>query len=140
MKPRLFQAVGLTGSVIIAVIFVQKPSWPTPDKLVIFMTFVFMIFSQARAMLVRLAPFIGLLLVYESLRGLAPHLNSNVNYTFMPYFDKFVFGDLPTQSLQQLLWNGSVMLFRRRRCAENLKSARADIGKIMRRTGFCRRQ
>ena len=111
MKPRLFQAVGLTGSVIIAVIFVQKPSWPTPDKLVIFMTFVFMIFSQARAMLVRLAPFIGLLLVYESLRGLAPHLNSNVNYTFMPHFDKFVFGDLPTQSLQQLLWNGSVMWY-----------------------------
>src|SRR3989338_10300192 len=37
------------------------------------------------------------------------------------------------------MWNGSVMLFRRRRCAENLKSARADIGKIMRRTGFCRK-
>jgi len=69
-----------------------------------------MMFSQAKAMLARLLPFVGLLLVYESFRGIADYLNSNVNYELPAHVDKAIFGTLPTVSLQQWWWQGSVGL------------------------------
>lgn len=103
--------IGLTGSLTCIVIFIAHPSFPTPDKLLLFMTFVFMSFSQALAMLRHVAPFVGLLLVYETFRGLVPELNSHVNYALAPHFDQFVFGNLPTVYLQQLLWHGHVQWY-----------------------------
>lgn len=101
------QIVGLVGTVASLVLMVIRPSFPTPDKLAIFLTLVFMIFNQAKSMLKRLLPFIILLLAYESFRSVADSLNTHVNYTFAPSVDKWMFnGQLPMDSLQSWLYHG----------------------------------
>lgn len=106
-KSTVFRIIGALGSVAGVTIFVRNPSWPTPDKIIVFLTLVFMALGQAKAMLKHLAPFIVLLLIYESFRGLVPGLNGNVNYMWMPGVDKFFFGNLPTSTLQNWLWQGT---------------------------------
>jgi len=101
-------ALGVTGCLVL---YFRNPSFPTPDKLVIFLAFVFMMFSQALAMLKKLAPFIVILLVYESFRGVADYLNTNVNFTFMSRADELLFGGLPTIYLQNWWWHGQTMWY-----------------------------
>ncbi len=109
MKQKIIPAIGILGVITCLAIFIQDPSFPTPDKLLIFMTFAFMIFGRAKEMLKRFLPFVAILLVYESLRGFADNLNSRVEYLWMPHVDRFFFwGTLPTTRLQQWLWHGHV--------------------------------
>ncbi|MEO5628009.1 MAG: phosphatase PAP2 family protein [Candidatus Saccharimonadales bacterium] len=108
-KSTVFRIIGIAGTIAGAIIYVRNPSWPTPDKILVYLTFVFMAFGQAKAMLKHLLPFIVLLLVYESFRGLASTLNHNVNYLWMPGVDKLFFGNLPTSTLQNWLWQGKPM-------------------------------
>ncbi len=104
--------IGVLGALGCAVLFIVSPSWPTPDKLLIFMTFIFMIFGRSIDLLKRFVPFVGLLLAYESLRGLVPFLNTRVEYEWMITADKFLgFGELPTITLQKLLWDGTLNWF-----------------------------
>jgi membrane-associated phospholipid phosphatase len=70
--------------------------------------FVFLIFHKAKELLWRLGPFVVLILVYESFRSIADHLNSHVNYSLAPHIDSFLFGGLPTAYLQHWLWRGDV--------------------------------
>lgn len=71
-----------------------------------------MMFSQAKEALKRLVPFVGILLVYESFRGLVPSLNKHVHYTEMIRFDRWLFGGtLPTTTLQHWLWHGHVQWY-----------------------------
>lgn len=71
-----------------------------------------MIFKLAEDMLKRFVPFVGLLLVYESFRGIVPHLNKHVNFTWMVDVDKALFfGQLPTAWLQHHLWHGYVQWY-----------------------------
>lgn len=111
IKERILQIIGVAGTVACLVIFIREPSFPTPDKLLVFLIFVFMIFEQALQMLKRLLPFIGLILVYESFRSVADSLNSHVNYSLGPHVDKFLFGKLPTVELQNWLWKGHVQWY-----------------------------
>ncbi|MEO8863085.1 MAG: phosphatase PAP2 family protein [Candidatus Saccharimonadales bacterium] len=112
MRNKILRTVGIFGTIACIVIFAREPSFPTPDKLLVFATFVALIFHQAKELLRRFVPFIALLLVYESCRGLVPHLNTHVNYMFMPHADKFLFGGhLPTTLLQNLLWHGHVQWY-----------------------------
>lgn len=108
IKLNTFRYIGIIGTIACLALFIRQPSFPTPDKLLFFLTFVFMIYGHAIRMLKRLLPFVALLLVYESFRGIAPHLNTHVNYSFAPRFDQYFFGDLPTHYLQSWLWHGSV--------------------------------
>lgn len=111
-KLSYIQWAGIIGTTIVSIIFIREPSWPTPDKLLVFATFVCMIFGQAREMLKRFVPFVGLLLVYESFRGIVPKLNDNVNFTWMIDVDRLMFfGQLPTVWLQEKLWHGSVQWY-----------------------------
>jgi hypothetical protein len=104
--------LGVIGTVACAALFIVHPSWPTPDKLLIFLTFVFMIFGKSADLLKRFVPFVGLLLAYESLRGLAPILNTRVEYQWMITVDTALgFGTLPTHFLQRILWNGSAQWY-----------------------------
>src|SRR5207302_665374 len=96
IRQNLLQIIGLLATIFSLVIFIHKPSFPTPDKLVIFLTFVFMIFKQALQMLKRLLPFVVLILVYESFRSVADSLNSHVNYSLAPRIDDLLFRNLPT--------------------------------------------
>lgn len=108
INDRIGQVVGVIMTLALLVIFIANPSFPTPDKLIVFLFFFFMIFKQALFMLKRLLPFVVILLVYDSFRGIADELNSNVNYGFAPAADKLIFGGLPTIHLQDWLWHGSV--------------------------------
>lgn len=111
VKQNLWRYIGLFGSFVCLGLFIHEPSWPTPDKLLVFLTFIFMSLGQAKEMLKRLLPFVALLLVYESFRGLAHSLNTHVNYTWMINMDNKIFGSLPTASLQNLLWHGRVQWY-----------------------------
>jgi membrane-associated phospholipid phosphatase len=108
LKQKILRIIGALGAVAFFVAFIKSPSFPTPDKLLVFLTLVFMAFGQAWAMLKRLLPFIIILLVYESFRSVADQLNGHVNYTLAPYFDRAIFGNLPTIYLQNWLWSGQV--------------------------------
>lgn len=108
----MLQFVGGIGTLICVVIFALQPSFPTPDKLLVFMTFVAMTFGRTKQLLIRFVPFVVLLLVYESFRGLVPQLNTHVNYLWMPSVDRALFfGHLPTQALQNVLWHGHVQWY-----------------------------
>jgi hypothetical protein len=72
------------------------------------MTCVAMAFGMARQMLKRFLPFIGLLVVYESFRGVANNLNKHVHFAWMPDVDRWIFGRLPTVWMQRHWWNGHV--------------------------------
>src|SRR3989344_362882 len=104
----IWRIIGIAGAILIIILFLREPSWPTPDKIIVFLTFIFMALGQAREMLKRLLPFVALLLVYESFRGLAHSLNTHVNYTWMINMDNKIFGPLPTAVLQNWLWHGRV--------------------------------
>ncbi len=108
---RALQVIGIAGTAVCVGLFVIEPSFPTPDKLIIFLAFVFMIFHQAKEMLKRLLPFVAAILVYESFRGLAHQLNTHVNYSFAPHVDRLLFGQLPTVTLQNWLWHGHARWF-----------------------------
>jgi hypothetical protein len=62
-RQKAFQAVGVVGLIFCIIAFFRQPSFPTPDKLIIFLFFVFLIFHQAVEMLRRLGPFVILILV-----------------------------------------------------------------------------
>jgi hypothetical protein len=112
MQKKITQTIGVIGTLVCLGIYFRTPSFPTPDKLLIFATFVFMIFGQGWAVLKRLVPFVGLLLVYESFRGIVPHLNRNVHFTELINADRFLFfGRLPTKILQNWLWHGQVQWY-----------------------------
>lgn len=64
-------------------------------------------FHKTRAFLLDWIPFLFIFLSYEFLRGLTPFVNPRANYTLAINFDKAVFGQIPTISLQQALFNPS---------------------------------
>lgn len=106
------QWIGLVATILLVLLFVMSPSWPTPDKILVLATTVCMMFKQTVQMLKRFVPFVGLLLVYESFRGVVPYLNDNVSFTWMPDVDRWLFfGQLPTSWLQSHLWNGQVQWY-----------------------------
>ena len=70
-----------------------------------------MFFKSAKSLVVHLLPFVGIMLLYESFRGLVPRFNHRVNYTWMPHADTALFGGLPTAQLQHWLWRGQVRWF-----------------------------
>jgi hypothetical protein len=112
VQKKLTQVVGISGVALYVVFFIRNPNFPTPDKLLLFSTLLFMAFSQGWELFKRLAPFVLLLAVYESFRSIADVLNTHVNFTFMPAADRFMFfGALPTQTLQQWWWRGSVQWY-----------------------------
>jgi hypothetical protein len=62
----------------------------------------------ARGVVLEWLPFIGLLIAYDSLRGSASHL-FGVHYLPQIDADKWLFGGVPTVSLQHWLWSGHVV-------------------------------
>ncbi len=109
MKLSFSRLLGAAGTLVCIIVFARAPSFPTPDKILVFATFAAMMFGQARELLKRFLPFVLLLLTYESFRGFADKLNGHVNYMFMVDADKLLFfGRLPTALLQEVLWHGSV--------------------------------
>lgn len=73
--------------------------------------FIFVLFIPAfflkktRTFLLDWMPFLFLFLSYEFLRGLTPFVNPRANYTLAINFDKIFGGQIPTITLQNLLFN-----------------------------------
>lgn len=112
VKKRILCGVGVAGTLACILLYIKEPSFPTPDKLLVFGLFIAMIFSQATELLKRFGPFVALILVYESFRGAADYLNKNVNFEFMIDADKWLFfGQLPTITLQNWLWHGHLQWY-----------------------------
>src|SRR5436190_18417820 len=107
-KKHLWQALGIVGALFWFLLFIEEPSFPTLDRLIFLIVFIFMIFSQGLEALRRFLPFVILVLVYESFRSVADKLNSHVDYTLAPHIDRLIFGNLPTVYLQNWLWHGQV--------------------------------
>lgn len=108
----IMSSIGVIGTIACIAVFIKEPSFPTPDKLLVFLTFVFMIFNQAWDMLKRFVPFVAILLVYDSFRGIVPMLHGRVNYEFMADFDIFLFGGtLPTMTLQNWWFQGHAVWY-----------------------------
>lgn len=110
-RQKLFSGLGLLGVVTCFSLFVAEPSFLTPDKLFVFALTVGLLFGQAKQVFFRLGPFAAMLIAYESFRGIAHMLNKRVNFTFMIDADKFLFGTLPTKTLQDWWWKGHVSWF-----------------------------
>ena len=100
--------MGVVGTVEFIVLFALRPYNITPDKVFLFLLFAFMAVRHARELVIRLGPFVLILLVYESLRGLAPLINHRVEYMWMVRADEWLFGELPTAILQRRWWDGQV--------------------------------
>lgn len=112
MQKNFTRIIGLIGTFLCIALFIRTPSFPTPDKLLVFSTCIFMLFGQGWASFKRLAPFVVLLLAYESFRGMVPHLNNQVNYQQLISADRLLFGGhLPTSLLQNVLWHGRVQWY-----------------------------
>lgn len=105
-KQAVTRAAGAAGTAACLYLFVRDPSFPTPDKLFVFMLFLFMAYGQAWEMFRRFFPFVAVLLVYESFRSVADQINTHVQYMLAPHADKLLFGNLPTVYLQDWLWKG----------------------------------
>jgi hypothetical protein len=104
---RVLQVVGVVGTTTSIVVFAVHPSFLMPDKIFVFLLFLFMAVRHAKALVYRLAPFVAILFVYELFRGFATQLNHRVEYLWMVRADEFLFGSLPTTQLQDLWWHGS---------------------------------
>ena len=96
----------------VASFFILNRSIWTPDVLFLALLVVFVALGQARVFIVRFAPFILLLLTYDSFRGIADDLNTYVNFWPMISFDMNMFGGhLPTAVLQDWWWNGTLQWY-----------------------------
>lgn len=94
---------------IALVILVFKRSIWTPDTLLLLVVVIGAVFGKYREVIIRFVPFLGLLIVYDSMRGIADDLAGVVNYIQMIQFDRWLFnGQLPTVYLQSLWWDGHV--------------------------------
>lgn len=90
------------------VLFGRRTFW-TPDTLFFILLAAFAVFGQAGSFVWRFAPFVILLLVYDSLRGVAGRINPHVHYTEMIHFDQWLFaGHIPSVWLQSYWWNGAL--------------------------------
>lgn len=92
----------------VAILLLKRSIW-TPDTLLLIVIILGVSFGRTRQFIVRFVPFLGLLVVYDSLRGLADDINTRVNYWPMIHVDTWLTsGVLPTVWLQSILWHGVV--------------------------------
>lgn len=97
--------------VFMGVLIYWRTFW-TPDVLFIFLIGLFVLMGQGKKFIHDFSPFIVLLLVYDSLRGLANSLHGRIHYYEMINFDKWLGGGtIPTTHFQNWLYHGSVQWY-----------------------------
>lgn len=93
--------VGVTGYLM------WHGTWFSPDQFFAAAFLIVLILGRSKQFVIDWSIPIVLLLSYDYLRGLAPKLTQSVNIYPMINFDKFIFGNLPTNTLQASLYSGS---------------------------------
>src|SRR6266403_180384 len=74
---------------VIVFLVMWKAFW-SPDVLFLVFLTIFLIYGHAKEYIRKFAPFVILLMSYESLRGLAPIISPRVHFTEMINFDKWL--------------------------------------------------
>lgn len=87
----------------LAVVTDQTPY--DPNRLLGFMLGIVILIGQMKNILVDWTPLGLVILAYEYMRSMIPALNPAVHYQLMIRFDNFLFGQLPTSYLQNLLFS-----------------------------------
>ena len=91
---------------LIYILLIRHTFWQ-PDTLLVIVLFVGVVFGRAREFVVRFVPFLGILMVYDGLRGLLYGITQRVNWWPMINFDRWLGGGQVVGSrLQALLWHG----------------------------------
>lgn len=94
--------------VLIIFLIIQRTFW-TPDTLLVLVVIIGIVFGKTRQFILRFVPFLGMLVVYDSMRSIADDLNKNVHFMEMINWDRWVFGgELPTVVLQRWWWDGQI--------------------------------
>lgn len=110
-SPRLFFLRLLYLICMVYVLIFWRAFW-TPDLLFVMFFGLFLLYGKGRQFMVQFGPFVVLLLAYDSLRSFAPAVNHRVHFTEMIDFDRWIgFGTLPSETLQQLLFHGSIQWY-----------------------------
>ena len=108
-SPLFWLQIVYLGFVLFLVLF-WRAFW-TPDALFLLLFVLFLLLGKGKKFFLNFAPFIVLLLTYDSLRGIADNLAGRVHIMEMIDFDRWIgLGTLPTIHLQNLLWGGQVSL------------------------------
>lgn len=96
---------------IVGLLITQRTFW-TPDVLLLIMLIIGLSFGRTKQFMMRFGPFLGLLIVYDSMRSWADKLNPYINFLPMIDFDRWLFhGTLPTAALQAVWWHGQVQWY-----------------------------
>lgn len=109
-RPVLFWVRVATIAGVVLLLSLKRSIW-TPDTLFIVLLAIFVVLGQARIFILRFAPFLLLLLTYDSFRAIADDLNKNVHFWEMIYADTWMFGALPTATLQHWWWHGALQWY-----------------------------
>ncbi len=92
--------------------FIGWKDFLTSDLIFFLFIPAFFLYEKGVATVKRIIPFIAIIVVYDSLRGLVPYFVHNVHFFEMIDFDTFIgFGQLPTVRLQHLLYHGQLQWF-----------------------------
>ncbi len=94
--------LGYLAAVVALMIF--KSVSITPDRFIIFIFFGAVLAGRAVSFVKDWAPFLGLLLGYEMLRGFADDRGLGVQVESLVNIERSVFGFIPTERLQDLLY------------------------------------
>lgn len=93
---------------LVAVLILLHTFWE-PDTLLVVLVVGGAVLGLTRQMLVRFAPLMAILIVFDEMRGWADKINTSVHYLPQLDVDKWLFhGTVPTVWLQQHLWRGHV--------------------------------
>jgi PAP2 superfamily len=102
---RFLVIISLVYFGIIGAFLVLHQAPYSPDQFYYFALVFVLLTGQAWSFIKDWTAPILLLLSYEFLRSIIPKINPTVHYFFMIRFDQFIFGTLPTVSLQRWLFN-----------------------------------
>ena len=93
---------------VVAFLLVEHTFWE-PDTLLLVLVVGGAVLGLTLQMLVRFAPFMGALIVFDWMRGWADKINTSIHFLPQLDVDKWLFhGTVPTVWLQQHLWRGHV--------------------------------
>ena len=95
--------------VTVSVLLIWHGTWFSPDQFFVAALLIALILGRSKEFIRDWSVPVVLLLSYDYLRGLVPKLTQEAHIYPMINFDKAIFGSLPTNSLQSLLYsNGAI--------------------------------
>ncbi len=98
----------LIVAVFVGFLLLKRTFWQ-PDTLFLVLVVGGGVLGLTRQMLVRFAPLMGVLIIYDWMRGWADQINTTVHFLPQLNADKWLFGGtVPTVWLQEHLWHGHV--------------------------------